>query len=225
MEHIDETNAPSENTQEVRQSVVEKAVHRDDENNIDIDDDAIFEELEKEEAEDDALAEIRERRIQQLRNEMETLQEMRKNEHGIYTEIPHEKEIMSLTTTIKNCILQFSHKDFRRCAILDKHLHDLAKKHFTTKFMKINVENAPFLVEKLKIQVLPCILCFVDGVVVDRLIGFEELGNTDSFTTDMLEKRLAKSGVIKRRTQSHTSQVKKSIFGSKTPDEEEDDDY
>jgi len=54
-------------------------------------------------------------------------------------------------------------------------------------------------VTKLKIQVLPCVLGFVDGVGVDRVIGFEGLGRTpDSFTTRDLEARLIRAGVLVR---------------------------
>ena len=63
----------------------------------------------------------------------------------------------------------------------------------------MNVENAPFLVTKLKIQVLPCVLSFIDGVSVDRIVGFEGLSYTpDTFTTKDLEGRLLTSGVIQR---------------------------
>jgi thioredoxin-like negative regulator of GroEL len=44
----------------------------------------------------------------------------------------------------------------------------LAKKHRFTKFVKVNVDKCPFLVERLKIRVLPCLISFVDGVTVDR---------------------------------------------------------
>ncbi len=74
----------------------------------------------------------------------------------------------------------------------------LAPKHFDTRFVKINVENAPFLVAKLKVQVLPCVIAFVDGIGVDRIIGFEGLGQGDSFTTKDLESRLLRAGVLVR---------------------------
>ena len=44
----------------------------------------------------------------------------------------------------------------------------LTDKYFETKFAKINVEKAKFVVEKLKIRVLPAVLCFIKGMVVDR---------------------------------------------------------
>lgn len=63
----------------------------------------------------------------------------------------------------------------------------------------MNVENAPFLVARLKIQVLPCVICFVDGVGTDRIVGFEGLGHKpDSFTLRDLEARLLQSTVLTR---------------------------
>lgn len=60
--------------------------------------------------------------------------------------------------------------------------------------MKIDVGNAPFLVEKLGVRVLPCVICFVDGVGVERVVGFEGLG--DGFETGELERRFVKVGVL-----------------------------
>jgi len=63
----------------------------------------------------------------------------------------------------------------------------------------MNVENAPFLVTRLKIQVLPCVLAFVDGVSADRIIGFEGLGHSsDTIAAKDLEARLLQAGVLLR---------------------------
>ena len=108
-----------------------------------------------------------------------------------------EKELLKVTTTNKLVICHFYHPDFRRCSILDKHLESLAVKHFLTRFIKINVEKSPFCTSRLNIQTLPAVLSFIDGIVKDRVIGFDDLGNTDTFPTALLERRLAKTDVIK----------------------------
>lgn len=54
--------------------------------------------------------------------------------------------------------------------------------------------RVPFLVSKLGIQVLPCIMAFASGVCKERLIGFEEFGNADTFSTAALEWRLGRVG-------------------------------
>jgi len=61
------------------------------------------------------------------------------------------------------------------------------------------VDNCPFLVTKLKVQVLPCVIAFINGIGADRIIGFEGLGRTpDDFTTRDLEARLINAGVLAR---------------------------
>jgi hypothetical protein len=89
----------------------------------------------------------------------------------------------------------------------------LAPKYFNTRFLRVFVENVPFLVEKLGLKVLPCVVCFIKGVSKDRYVqwlavhafssnfasritGFEELGNADSFSTATLELRLMHTGSV-----------------------------
>lgn len=86
----------------------------------------------------------------------------------------------------------------------------------------MNVENAPFLVTKLKIQVLPCVLAFIDGVSVDRIVGFEGLGYMpDNFTTQDLEARLLASGVVQRAKATDNGGMK---FDTKAVQKDESDD-
>jgi len=163
--------------------------------------------------------------MEQLKQEMTKLQEMRQNDHGSYVEIATEKEVLNISTNTKLCVVHFFHKEFRRCQIIDKHIKIISSKHFETKFVKINVENSPFLVDKLKIQILPCIISFIDGISVDRIVGFDDLGNTDSFTTAALEFRLSQSGIIKKLEASKKPE-RKTIFGfsENSNDDDEDDD-
>lgn len=48
----------------------------------------------------------------------------------------------------------------------------------------------------MAIRVIPTIILIKDEIVKDRIVGFTELGNCDDFTTDVLEWRIALSGVI-----------------------------
>lgn len=155
-------------------------------------DEDILNELENEEI----PAYIQAARIDQMVKEAAKLRQMRDG-YGAYSTIEVEKKFLDMTVSEPKCIVHFFHADFRRCAIIDMHLEKLAVKHWETRFARINVDHAKFFVEKLKIRILPAILCFIDGRIVDRITGFEELGNTDDFQTHVLEKRLAKSDVLK----------------------------
>ena len=44
----------------------------------------------------------------------------------------------------------------------------LAPKYFATRFLRVCVENVPFLVDKLGIKVLPAVYCFIKGVAKSR---------------------------------------------------------
>ena len=72
----------------------------------------------------------------------------------------------------------------------------LAKKYFQTKFIRIDAEGAPFFVEKLKIQVLPCVIMFKDGKAEDRIVGFDVLGGHDTFQTRRLENQFKAAGLL-----------------------------
>ena len=50
------------------------------------------------------------------------LEEMNSNSHGVYSEILAEKDFLHTTTKTPFVVVHFYHKDFKRCAIIDKHL-------------------------------------------------------------------------------------------------------
>jgi len=144
---------------------------------------------------DDELSKLREARVAAIKARMANLADKQRSNHGTYTEVD-EENFLSLVTETDTVVVAFYHADFNRCKIVDAHLERLAPKHFHTKFVKANVENCPFFVNKLAIRVLPTIVCFRDGLSVDRIVGFDELGNTDEFPTARLERRIAQSGCI-----------------------------
>ncbi|KZV76132.1 thioredoxin-like protein [Peniophora sp. CONT] len=163
---------------------------------------------------------------------MERVTQMKQESHGKYTEVTDEKEVIRITANEPRCIVHFYHSNFRRCEIMDKHLSALAPKYFGTRFMRVFVESVPFLVEKLGIKVLPCVISFVNGVTKDRIVGFEELGNSDAFITSTLELRLEQTGVIKKETQFmptvqhvHSTTSRSSNRFRKTGDDGDDSDF
>jgi len=92
--------------------------------------------------------------------------------------------------------------------IMDGHLKTLSRKHVHTRFIRVFVENVPWLVTRLELQVLPCLMVFMNGIVKDKLVGFEEVVDQegrpagDSFQTGLLELRLAKTGVFSLRPEN-----------------------
>ena len=71
-------------------------------------------------------------------------------------------------------------------------------------------------------------VCFIDGVAVDRVVGFSDLGNTDDFPTLALSRRFIKSGMIKAITKEEQGRVNISKGKKRNTGEDEDsgnDDY
>ncbi|KAF8621675.1 hypothetical protein AX15_007688 [Amanita polypyramis BW_CC] len=180
------------------------------------DEEALFAELEAEIENDDNPI-LRERGLEALRKDVEAMKEMQQNSHGSYTEITDEKEVIRVSAREPRCVVHFYHFNFKRCEIMDKHLSALAMKYFRTRFFRVFVENVPWVVQRLGVKVLPCVICFIDGVSKDRLIGFEELGNNDSFTTALLETRLLSCGVI-----SQSPTAKQIIYNVVSSEDNED---
>ncbi|CAB1329006.1 unnamed protein product [Coregonus sp. 'balchen'] len=116
--------------------------------------------------------------------------------HGEYKEIPSEKDFFPEVKESNRVVCHFYRDSTFRCKILDKHLGILAKKHLETKFIKLNVDKAPFLTERLRIKVIPTLALVKDGKTKDYVVGFTDLGNTDEFPTEVLEWRLGCSDVI-----------------------------
>jgi len=172
---------------------------------------------------------MREEKLEALKAEMTKAKNMREADHGKLTEITDEKQVIKASANEDRCIIHFYHRNFMRCDLMNKHLEILAPRHFRTRFLRVFVENVPWLVEKLQIKVLPCVICFIRGVSRDRLVGFEELGNDDSFTTSALELRLAQSGVIEletgtgtRRQATHSNTQRSGVQGTASSKDEDD---
>lgn len=173
--------------------------------NHESDDEALFAALENE----DDLS-YRDQRIQQLNAELasqKTNRDKSNTNHGAglrdspYPTLDGDQAVLNLTTEATRCIVHFAHDDFARCGVMDKRLEELARRHFEVRFARVDVRSAPFLVEKLGVRVLPCVIGFNDGVGVDRLVGFEGLGiggveGTDAFSVKTLEKRLLYKKVL-----------------------------
>ncbi|XP_017265655.1 thioredoxin domain-containing protein 9 [Kryptolebias marmoratus] len=148
------------------------------------------------EIDEDELERLKERRLEALKKAQKQKQEWLSKGHGEYREIPSEKDFFSEVKESKNVVCHFYRNSTFRCKILDKHLAILAKKHVETKFIKLNAEKAPFLSERLRIKVIPTLALLIDGKTKDYVVGFTDLGNTDEFSTEMLEWRLGCTEVI-----------------------------
>ena len=101
----------------------------------------------------------------------------------------------------------------------------IVKKHTEALICKIDAEKCPFFVTKLQVQMLPTIISFIDGVAVDRIIGFEELGGVDEFKTLIMIRRLIAGGCLVAMNDQEAGIIKIDKGKKKRADDVSDDDY
>uniref|UniRef100_A0A6U7UPZ3 Thioredoxin domain-containing protein n=1 Tax=Eutreptiella gymnastica TaxID=73025 RepID=A0A6U7UPZ3_9EUGL len=139
------------------------------------------------EMDDDELERIRERRIQQMKKDQQKKDEYIMAGHGVYSEVTDPKDFFDQAKRSKRMVAHFYRPVTWRCEIVDKHLEILAMKHYETKFVKINAEKSPFLVERLNIFMMPSIVLIKDGKTEHTIQGFDDMGGHDDFPTEHLE--------------------------------------
>lgn len=146
--------------------------------------------------EEKIMRQFRDSRMAAIKNQYQEAQDNKIKGHGDYREIT-EEEFLPQVTGSKFVFVHFYHKDFERCKIIDMHLRNISRAHIEAKFLYLNAEKCPFFIQRLQIKVLPTIIAFIDGIAVDRVVGFEDLGNRDDFPLLALTRRLIKTRALK----------------------------
>lgn len=145
---------------------------------------------------DDDLAALRAKRLQELKLRDQNRRQLQEQGHGKLNLLSDEKEFFDDVKRTKRMVVHFFRPGAQFCDIVDQHLGKLAAKHFDTKFVRINAEKSPFLVDRLKIWMLPTIMLIKDGNTEHSIVGLDELGSNGKFRTEKLESVLADWDVI-----------------------------
>lgn len=173
----------------------------DDDEYISESDDDLLELLE----EDDVLSKYRDARILELTKEFhridDNVADANDDELGYIVNVEDERSVMEIVTNNEMVLVHFYQPNFEKCSIMNQRLAHIAEKHLGVKVVKILATNAPFLATRLNIRVLPFVVIYKNGKELDRLVGFEKLGNdVNTFTIEALEQHLFLIKVINRRT-------------------------
>jgi hypothetical protein len=172
---------------------------------------------------EDALEDLRQKRLQQLREEHTRQKKWRDLGHGAYMELGGggtqdsrdvAKEFFQAAKESERMVVHFYRPSTRCCDVFHAHLAKLATKHLETKFVKVNVEGcdqegggggAAFLVERLGVVVMPTLVLVRDRKACHHVRGFDELGGTEDFSANVLAHVLASHGVTDRRDDEEMS--------------------
>lgn len=163
---------------------------------IDQDEDAILEDLL--DGEDEFLVHYREKRVQELSDHFKTVEKKVLQEgYGSLHSIDDESVLIKTAANNASTVVHFGLDTFQKCRYMNEKLELLAESHLTTKFVKIDVNNCPFLVSKLGIKVLPFVVAYRHGKEAIRIVGFSKLGNDpNEFELESLETLLSQVGVL-----------------------------
>ena len=91
-------------------------------------------------------------------------------------EMHDTKEFFLAAKKSQRVVVHFYRGVTPRCEIVDAHFERLAHDHVETRFLKIDAEKAPFLVEKLGVIMIPTIILIKDGKTEHSIRGFDEFG-------------------------------------------------
>mmetsp|Transcript_71665 Transcript_71665/g.221661 ORF Transcript_71665/g.221661 Transcript_71665/m.221661 type:complete len:185 (-) Transcript_71665:308-862(-) len=144
---------------------------------------------------EDDIEEIRRKRLEQMKASHADRRSKLAAGHGEY-EMIDEKEFFDVAKQSDKIVVHFWRESTWRCEIMDKHLKQLAQKHWGTRFVKLNAEKAQYLAERLHIWVLPSLVCCKGGKTDHTIVGFSEFATGDEATTEEVEALLAKWGMV-----------------------------
>lgn len=148
---------------------------------------------------DDDIVAIRRRRIQQLKEmDARRVAWMRKG-HGQYVEITDPKHFFEVMQSSERIICHFKRRSTTRCEILDRHFRTLAPQHFETMICFVDVERIPSLAEKFNVLMLPHVMLVESKNTFHSIIGFDEFGGVDDFTTHTVELVMNHHGMMNDR--------------------------
>lgn len=113
---------------------------------------------------DEDLNKLRQQRLQELKKEATLSTET----YGQLTPVSREQELVHMLTNTGRLVIHFSMPTFRRCNIMSEHLQKLAVAYPKTRFVEVRADEMHFLVEKFKIQVLPCLAIVIFSQLADK---------------------------------------------------------
>eukprot|EP01006_Ploeotia_vitrea_P062778 TRINITY_DN84387_c0_g1_i1.p1 TRINITY_DN84387_c0_g1~~TRINITY_DN84387_c0_g1_i1.p1 ORF type:complete len:180 (-),score=28.31 TRINITY_DN84387_c0_g1_i1:77-616(-) len=145
---------------------------------------------------EDELAKLRQKRLKQLKAQQANKETWLAAGHGTYSEVYSEVEFNAAVLKSKRVVVHFHRGTTKYCDVVHRHLTDLAAKHLETRFIKVDVERLEQIASMYSITVLPSVMFIVDNHTEYTMMGFNDLGGRDDFSTAQLEALMVRKKVI-----------------------------
>jgi len=161
---------------------------------------------------DDELEELRAKRIEALKQKQMQRSKWLANHHGTIHEIKDQKVFFENVKSSKHVICLFYTKTGKFTKPLQEHLTLIARKHLECKFIEIEAEYAPFLIQRLNIWMMPTLVLAKDNKVSTQLRGLDWVAPDGKLDTLKLEQKLFEYGFLEETYLALEQQMEK--FGS-----------
>jgi len=145
---------------------------------------------------EDDLEELRAKRLETLKNKEIRRSKWLQNNHGRFHELQDQKDFFANVKSTKHVICLFYSKTSHWTKPLQEHLTLIAQKHLECKFLQIEAANAPFLIERLQIWMMPTLVLAKDNKVSTQLRGLDWVAPNGKIDTLALEQKLFDYGFL-----------------------------
>jgi len=145
---------------------------------------------------EDDLEELRARRLEELKKKQVQRSKWLANNHGRIHEIMDQKQFFEHVKSTKHVICLFYSKTSKWSHVLQEHLTLLAQKHLECKFIQIEAQYAPFLLERLQINLMPTLVLAKENKVSTQLRGLDWCAPDGKIKTLQLEQKLFEYGFL-----------------------------
>jgi len=158
---------------------------------------------------EDDLEELRAKRLEDLKKKQMQRSKWLQNNHGRIHEIIDQKQFFENVKSTKHVICLFYSKTSKWSHILQEHLTLIAQKHLECKFIQIESQHAPFLIERLNIWMMPTLVLAKNNKVSTQLRGLDWVAPNGKIQTVALEQKLFEYGFLEETYIALEAQLKK----------------
>eukprot|EP00211_Chloroparvula_japonica_P015677 CAMPEP_0119136992 /NCGR_PEP_ID=MMETSP1310-20130426/22642_1 /TAXON_ID=464262 /ORGANISM="Genus nov. species nov., Strain RCC2339" /LENGTH=201 /DNA_ID=CAMNT_0007128039 /DNA_START=102 /DNA_END=704 /DNA_ORIENTATION=+ len=165
---------------------------------------------------EDDYAALRRKRINEMKKEKENKEKWKREGHGELQELQTEKDFFDLVKKSQRVVALFVRQANIHADTLREHLAVVAAHHLEARFVVLDAEKSPFLVQRLKVWMIPSIVLIIDQKTHHTIVGLDELTGDGKYTTVDLEQLLNKHHMLSNHTLADRAS---------TLEEDEDDDF
>eukprot|EP00388_Colpodella_angusta_P021540 GDKJ01054659.1.p1 GENE.GDKJ01054659.1~~GDKJ01054659.1.p1 ORF type:complete len:194 (+),score=35.44 GDKJ01054659.1:24-605(+) len=148
---------------------------------------------------EDDVTVLRRKRVAQLKEMAKRRDGWMAKGHGRYNIISDPQEFFQGMKDSERVVCHFGRGATMRCKIIDKHFQILAQKHYETRFQYVDVEKFPNIAQSFNVVMLPHIMLVEKQNTFHSIIGLDDFGGRDDFSTDRMEEVLCHYGMVNDR--------------------------